>query len=398
MIKYDVIVVGSGPIGLSAALMLAAKGIKTAILLDHKKLQYSTRTDYRLPARLFAVSHGSILALTKICVETEIAQHSQSINHIRVVDDNSYSKVDFSPYDIGLENFGRMIDESDLIRILYSKLRESAVNIYESNSDLNLISKDFSAEVHYSGGSLQAHIIIAADGKQSGLRKSMGIDVREKSYNQTAIVVDIEHSDWLHDGIAVEKFTANGPFAILPKHNNNGTISSLVWVERGQINDLTWCDDDLLHDMILRKLDGYLGEIKVVSQPLTYHLKLSQSERRYRNRVVFVGDAAQAIHPIAGQGFNLGLRDVTTLLDLVTDAIDLGLDPGANDFLEKYSQSRDLDVRKMMTSTTLLNSLFSNDILPLKLARRLGLRLFDKLDFLKKAAMHYAAGTTESFF
>ncbi len=380
--KHSVVVFGSGPIAIAAALLLSKNGIDTAILIDKNKV--TTRRSG--PARLFAVAYNSCEVLKEFIDFTSV---SQTINHIRVVDNNSRAKVDFSPIDIGLDSFGSMIDECDLLDLLYSKLVESTVTIYDSSNDIKISQGEFFSTITFNGQAIYSPLIVAADGKYSSIRKQLSLETEEYDYNQTAIVVDIKHSSWPHQGVAVEKFTPNGPFAILPKYNEGGTTSSLVWVEEGKIDKIPF-KMEVMRDLIMVKLDQYLGDIELISEPIIYHLKLVKSIERFCGRVVFVGDAAQSIHPIAGQGFNLGLRDVIELVNLVCNLSAIGIDYGT--YLSDYSKLRDTDVSKLILSTSFLNSLFANDILPLKIIRRLGLNIFDKIPVLKRITMKYASG------
>jgi 2-octaprenyl-6-methoxyphenol hydroxylase len=384
-IKHSIVIVGSGPIGLSAALLFAHHGIDVGIILNKKKLD----SDGAGPARLFAIAHNSCELLKNI---VDLSNISQAINHIRIVDNNSYAKVDFAPLDIGLNSFGCMIDESILIKLLYSKLVNSNISIYEGAEDIEISAGEFFSDIKSSKATIQTPLIIAADGKYSSIRQKLAVQTKEYDYNQTAIVIDIRHSNWPHNGVAVEKFTPNGPFAILPKYEENGTTSSLVWIEKGKFTNLQWLTKDELKSLILRKLDGYLGDIELISEPMIYSLKLVQSSTRFHGRVVFIGDAAQGIHPIAGQGFNLGLRDINELIKIISSYREIGLDHGSHELLNTYSKLREVDVAKMITSTTLINSLFANDILPLKIIRRVGLNLFDKIPSFKRIIMKYASG------
>ena len=384
-IKHSIVIIGSGPIGLSAALLFANNGIDVGIILNQPKID----RELIAPTRLFAIAHNSYEILKEVI---DLSHASQLINHIRIVDDNSCAKIDFSPIDIGLNAFGCMIDESVLINLLYSKLLKSNVTIYQTAEDAKILEGEFFSEIKFSKTRIYTPLIVAADGKYSSIRQKLSVKTEEYDYNQTAIVIDIRHSDWPHMGVAVEKFTPNGPFAILPKHEEGGTNSSLVWIEKGKFTNLQWLSKDELKGLILRKLDGYLGNIELISEPITYNLKLLQSSIRFHNRVVFIGDAAQGIHPIAGQGFNLGLRDINELIKVIRNCVEIGLDYGNADALNAYSKSRDVDVAKMIVSTTLINALFANDILSFKIVRRLGLTLLDKILFLKRIAMRYASG------
>lgn len=406
MKKYDVIVVGSGPIAVTTTLLLAKSNVKVALLVDKPFLNCEVKNDG--PARLFAIAQNSYNLFSEIGLSEKIPTAGQAINHIRVVDENSYSKVDFSPETINFENFGYMIDEFDLLKFLYERLHENleSIDLYHTSNSLKIDHREFfvylscesfeavSSSKNENLTCLYTPLVVGADGKYSRIRSLAGIDTREFDYDETAIVVDISHPDWPHNGIAVEKFTPNGAFAILPKHEGGGTTSSLVWVEQGKItkDDLNFLDKGNLRSLITRKLNSYLGEINLSSEPLTYSLKLVQAKERFRNRIVLVGDASQAIHPVAGQGVNLGLRDVQGVVKMISEGLNLGLDIGSELLLKDYSDSRDFDVKKMIGSTTFIVKLFTNDIIPIKILRRIGLQAFDKIDCIKKIAMHYASG------
>jgi 2-octaprenyl-6-methoxyphenol hydroxylase len=406
MKKYDVIIVGSGPIAIVTSLLLSKSNVKVCLLIDDLKY---FKNDFKQhgPARLFAIAQHSYEIFNQIGISKQIVDNSQPINHIRVVDDNSYSKVDFLPQDIDLENFGYLIDELVLLKFLYSKLNENLdkVDVFYASTDIKIESTEFFTHIYCEKfinlpkekevlDHIYAPLVIGADGKRSTVRKLVDIDTKEIDYGETAIVIDIKHSEWPHNGVAVEKFTPNGAFAILPKHELLGTMSSLVWIEKGKINkdDINFFDKHTLKDLILRKLNGYLGSIEISSDPLTYNLKLVKAKQRYKNRIVLIGDAAQAIHPIAGQGLNLGLRDVEGIIKMISSGLEIGLDIGSNSLLDDYSSSRALDVQKMITGTTFLTNLFSNNILPVKIIRRIGLRGFDKISWIKKLTMKYASG------
>lgn len=390
MKKYDVVIVGSGPIALTTALLLSE--YRVAVILN-KSIQRQTNG----PARLFAIAQNSYEVFSKLGLKEKISEHGQPINHIRVVDDNSYSKVDFAPQDIGLKSFGYMIDEFVLLELLKARLQENPgkIDVYNSSNDIKIEFREFFNHIISDDfQEISAPLVIGADGRGSLVRKLAGIQTTELDYNETAIVVDIMHPEWPHNGVAVEKFTPSGPFAILPKHDLNGSTSSLVWVEKGKISksDIEFFDKKTLKSLIMKKLNSYLGDIELASEPLTYSLKLLQASKRYGHRVVLVGDAAQGIHPVAGQGVNLGIRDVQGIVEMISESLEIGLDIGSQSLLENYSSSRDFDVKKMTMSTTFLVKLFGNDILPLKLLRRAGLKAFDKIGFVKSLAMKYASG------
>jgi 2-octaprenyl-6-methoxyphenol hydroxylase len=241
------------------------------------------------------------------------------------------------------------------------------------------------------GGRILAPICVAADGRNSALRAAAGIKCVSWDYRQTGIVCTVAH-ERPHRGTAQERFLPAGPFAILPMTGNR---SSLVWTERADLAPaiLALAADEFLAELALRFGD-HLGRLSVVGPRWSYPLSLHHAESYVDRRLVLVGDAAHGIHPIAGQGLNLGLRDVAALAEVLVDAGRLGLDLGQADVLERYQRWRRVDVLSLSAVTDLLNRLFSNDIAPVKLVRDLGLAAVNALPPLKRVFMRHAMGST----
>ncbi len=243
------------------------------------------------------------------------------------------------------------------------------------------------------GREIRARLLVAADGARSTLRQEAGIAAAEITYAQTAIVATVAH-ELPHGGVAHEHFLPAGPFAMLPMTDAEGLHrSSIVWTERRALAPaLLGLDDDGFSAEIERRFGASLGRIQVLGRRWSYPLKLVHAERYAGHRLVLVGDAAHAIHPIAGQGLNLGLRDVAALAEVIVEAHRLGLDIGAADVLAGYERWRRFDVMLLIAVTDSLNRLFSNDIGPLRLARDLGLAAVDRLPPLKRLLMRHAMG------
>jgi 2-octaprenyl-6-methoxyphenol hydroxylase len=240
------------------------------------------------------------------------------------------------------------------------------------------------------GRRIRARLAIAADGRQSPVRRNAGIAVTAWTYDQTAIVCTVAH-ERPHRGIAQERFLAAGPFAILPL---TGDRSSLVWTERADLApDIMALDDEGFHGEMARRFGDYLGALELTGPRWSYPLALSDAARYTDNRLALVGDAAHAMHPIAGQGLNLGLRDVAALSEVLVDGRRLGLDIGGADVLARYARWRRVDSTVLLAVTDVLNRLFSNDIAPLRLARVLGLAAVNQLPPLKRLFMRHAMGT-----
>jgi 2-octaprenyl-6-methoxyphenol hydroxylase len=230
---------------------------------------------------------------------------------------------------------------------------------------------------------------VAADGVKSRLRALAGIKTVTWRYPQSAIVVNVRH-ERPHNGVAVEHFLPGGPFAILPLKGNR---SSLVWAERSAAAaKLVEADDFVFLVELERRFGHRLGEIALAGPRRTYPLGLILARDFVRPRFALLGDAAHGIHPIAGQGLNLGFRDAAALAETIVDAYRLGLDIGSLEVLRRYERWRRYDTWQMGVMTDALNRLFSNDFTPLRVMRDVGLGIVDRLPRLKSLFIGEAAG------
>ena len=209
------------------------------------------------------------------------------------------------------------------------------------------------------------------------------------NYHQTGIVATIAHQK-PHHGLAVERFFPHGPLAILPM---KGKRSSIVWAAEKDLADslVSLSDEDFIEELAER-FDHRLGTIALAGERFHYPLSMAQANRYTDRRLALVGDAARAIHPIAGQGWNLAVRDVAALAELTIDALRLGLDPGARSVLARYERWRRFDSLALIAITDGLNRLFANDVLPIRMAREWGLALVQRTPPLKRFFMHHAMG------
>jgi len=289
------------------------------------------------------------------------------------------------------EPFAHMIENRHLIDALAKRaeasgvdLRATAVTSYDARADL--------IEVTLADGSLiPASLLIAADGARSKLRERAGIMTNGWDYNQSGIVVTVGH-ERDHGGRAEEHFLPAGPFAILPL---KGKRSSLVWTERrAEAARLVALNDDEFHAELERRFGLQLGEIKALDKPRAFPLSYFVARSFIAERMALVGDAAHVIHPIAGQGLNMGLKDVAALAEVVVDAARLGIDVGQHDVLERYQRWRRFDTMAMGLATNSLNFLFSNRSMLLRTVRDIGLGLVDRAPPLKNLFIREAAGLT----
>ena len=239
------------------------------------------------------------------------------------------------------------------------------------------------------GTMIGAKLLVAADGARSSIREQAGIQTYGWSYGQSAIVTNVAH-ERPHHGRAEEHFLPSGPFAILPLTGNR---SSIVWTERtAEAERIMALPDAAFRAELERRFKLHLGEITSVSARRVHPLGFFVARSFIAERIALVGDAAHLIHPIAGQGLNMGLRDVAALAEVIVDAIRLGLDPGTADVLERYQRWRRFDTMSMGLATDGLNRLFSNSSGVLRVARDIGLGLVDRVPDLKRLFIREAAG------
>src|SRR5580658_6087416 len=287
------------------------------------------------------------------------------------------------------EPFAHMIENRHLIDALVGRaqaegidLRATAVTMFDSRSE--------GIDVTLADGSVvEASLLVAADGARSRLRERAGIATHGWEYDQSGIVVTVGH-ERDHHGRAEEHFLPAGPFAILPLKGNR---SSLVWTEkRVEATRIVALGEDEFHGELERRFGLHLGEIRALDRPRAFPLGYFVARSFIGQRLALIGDAAHVIHPIAGQGLNLGLKDVAALAEVIVDAARLGIDLGQADVLDRYQRWRRFDTMAMGLATNSLNLLFSNESTLLRTVRDIGLGLVDRAPPLKSLFIRQAAG------
>ncbi len=393
-VTTEVLIVGGGMVGLSLACALAGAGVEV-VVVDRESP--GKLIDAGFDGRVSSIAHGSQRALAAIGVWDALAAHAQPILEIRVSDGDSPLFLHYDHRDLGEAPLGYIVENRHIRRALFAAAgRLPRLRLLAPAKVRALARGRSGVEAELDGGvrgravRVRARLAVAADGQRSALRREAGIPVTTWRYGQTGIVCTVAH-ERPHRGIAHERFLPAGPFAILPMC---GDRSSLVWTERADLApSIMALGEAEFGAEIERRFGDFLGRLEVAGRRWSYPLALVHAERYTAERLALVGDAAHAIHPIAGQGLNLGLRDVAALAEVVVDARRLGLDLGAPWALERYQRWRRFDTLVLMAVTDGLNRLFSNDIAPVRLARDLGLAAVDRLKPLKRLFMRHAMGT-----
>jgi 2-octaprenyl-6-methoxyphenol hydroxylase len=292
------------------------------------------------------------------------------------------------------EPFAHMIENAALLAALVEKAKDEEVALRTAAVADFAFTNDRVGVRLSDGDTLAARLLIAADGARSAIRERAGIASHGFSYGQSAIVATVAH-ERDHRGRAEEHFLPAGPFAILPlkRDPSVGHRSSIVWTEQAhEAARIVALPDAEFHAELERRFGLHLGEIRVVGPRRVHPLGLSVARTFIADRLALVGDAAHVIHPIAGQGLNMGLKDVAALAEVIVDAARLGLDPGSLAVLERYQRWRRFDTVAMGIATDGLNRLFSNQSDVLRLVRDLGLGVVDRLPALKHLFIREAAG------
>jgi 2-octaprenyl-6-methoxyphenol hydroxylase len=387
----DIVIAGGGTAGLAAALAVARGAPDLQIEVIDARPPGAGTGDRRASA----IAAAARRMLEQLGVWSSLAADAQPIVAMEITDSRTGDAVRpvFLTFDGAVsegEPFAHMVPNE----LIATTLRDAAASSGIALTAPDTVDQFEAGSAHIavrlgSGAERRPMLLVAADGIRSRLRSLAGIRTVNWSYPQTAIVVNVRH-ERPHRGVAVEHFLPGGPFAILPL---TGDRSSLVWTERREDARKLMASDDFVFLIELeRRFGRRLGRIELDGERQSYPLGLTLARDFVRPRFALLGDAAHGIHPIAGQGLNLGFRDAAALAETIVDAYRLGLDIGALDVLRRYEIWRRYDTWQMGVTTDVLNRLFSNDFGPLRAVRDIGLGIVDRLPRLKKLFIGEAAG------
>lgn len=388
----DIAIIGGGLAGLTLAALCGAAGL-SVVCIDKVDPAVQMKRD----ERTMAVSYGSHLILKEAGLWEACLPEACPIQDIRILDGrDSPVFLNFLSDEMEGRDFGWIIDTAVLRNSCLTRLAalESVKLLAPVRAKGFEFLEDTAALILESGERITAKLIVGADGRASPVREALEIPTRGVDYGQRALVCIVKH-EHPHNNVAVEHFWPEGPFAVLPAADapDGAHRSSVVFTEHGPEahSMMHFSREAFLTALQLRMPDSY-GAVEILKGPQAYPLTLVHATRYIGPRAALIGDAAHGIHPIAGQGLNLGYRDVKALAGLVIKARAAGQDIGAADLLAAYARARRVDVTAMIAVTDALVRLFSNDIPPIRLLRKAGMRAVSKLPFAKKFFMRKAMG------
>ena len=423
---YDIVIAGGGMVGVSLACALATADTDNTLsilLVDNFPAMYLSGDQSQsgaiyhpsFDARSIALSSSSIDIFESLGVLPELLKHASPIRQVHVSDRGHMGSTLLDADEQNKKSFGYVIENQWLGAVLLNRLNDfPTIELLTGASVSNVTPKQAGVSVDVVGlkqdvknqdseskdATVDASLLVVADGAQSGLRDSLGITASITRYDQRAIVANVQ-TQLPHNGQAFERFVADGAVAFLPLIDlpNSKNRSTLVWTMPIAIDDADGNDKAKLDDAEfvaeLQKAFGYrLGKIQRIGQRQSYPLALTLADEVVRNHIVLMGNSAHSLHPVAGQGFNLSLRDVAALVERIANAINQQQDIGSLALLQDYAEAQIKDQNLTIGFSHKLIELFSQQVLPVQLGRNLGLLALDLLQPAKKLFANRAAGIT----
>ena len=385
--KCDVLIVGGGLVGASIACALEESGLSIAIIEAHP---LNTQAQPSYDDRTVALSYGSRIIFESMGLWPVLAKRVEAIKTIHISDRGHFGVTRLHHDEEGVEALGYVAENRVLGEVLYQRLAENPHVHMHCPAELTSLDQQAEAvKVQYQENgkttSIQAKLLVAADGVTSQVRELLQIGTSQQDYQQSAVITNVTPGQ-SHQNIAYERFTDSGPLAFLPMTDNR---CSVVWtVPAARAEELVRLDDAEFLKQLQQRFGYRLGRLKKSGKRQVYPLALIETTQVVRGRVVVVGNAAHAIHPVAGQGFNLALRDIALLAEMVASSDDVG----AEIMLQSYETMRQKDAQRVYRFTDMLVKVFSNDVLPLAHLRAAGLVVADLIPSVKHQLARQSMG------
>jgi 2-octaprenyl-6-methoxyphenol hydroxylase len=390
--KYDVIIVGGGLNGLCSASLLGKLGYSICLI---EKKDIRNFICKKIDGRGIALSRGSKDILEKYQLWGNIHKKAGLIEKIKVQDSTSPFFLKFDNELLDSNPLGYIIEMSDLIEHFYQLVSTMQNVVLVDNQQIRYIEHSAnSVDVITNNAIFHGSLVIAADGKNSYISNLLNIKYLEHNYSQVATVYNVWH-ELPHNNTAFELFYKNGPCALLPLKDHN--YSSVVWIENSMNKYIMQKDNiTFFSDVMNERFMESHGKLAIASEVYHYPISLKLSKSYYAGRVVLIGDNLHYLHPITGQGFNLSLRDISKLVELISKFSSLGLDIGTASLFDEFKRSRIFDNCSMAVITDGLNRLFSNNNFLISLTRNIGLEYVNNVPILQRFFMNYAMGKNKN--
>lgn len=408
--EQNVIIAGGGHVGLSFALLLAAQGIASTIVERNKYPKLSPKEDAKrthyLDSRNTALSRRTVQIYQEIDLWDELQSHACRIDSVQVSEQGSFGYAQLNKEEEKVESFGQVMENAWLGRKLLLAVQQSPlIDLVDGATVTHVAQSATSVTITYDTESeqqqaLTADLLVACDGRDSTVRNLLGIGTKDYDYGQTAIV-GVVQTDKPHEHIAIERFSPAGPLAVLPLTDADGDGNdlmqagyrrSVVWVCKSG-EEKQYLEDDALFMATLQKAFGQrAGTFVEAGRRGAYPLTRVLAERQVDGRVVIMGNAAHTLHPVAGQGFNLCMRDAHVLAKMLGNQVLRGEDIGDTQMLKAYERARQKDQKRVIRFCDAVVHGFTHPNPAMKLARNVALIAFDKLPNVKPLVANYAMG------
>ncbi|MDG2018553.1 MAG: 2-octaprenyl-6-methoxyphenyl hydroxylase [Porticoccaceae bacterium] len=400
--QFDITIVGGGMVGISLALLLAKQQRWKVMVLESQAIKGASIPDYSpsFDARSTALSWSSRCIFQKIGVWPKIEQHAQAISSIHVSDRGHFGLTRLEAEEAGVDALGYVVENSWLGSVLMQQAVEEDISLKGAAKITSIHPKaqsmELAIEVDGQQRLINSKLLVVADGTDSACAKTLGIQQHSKAYGHSAIIANIS-LEQPHGEVAYERFTDQGPMALLPLPEFKNTHRcALVWTQPSeQAEALMVSDESAFLSQLQARFGHRLGQFKQLGERAIYPLALSTSEEQVRRRLVVVGNAAHSLHPVAGQGFNLSLRDIDCLVQCLKDQPQI-TDVGELEPLLSYQKQRDKDQRNTLMFTDNLSKLFGLSSSMVALGRNSGLLMMDLVPTLRNQFAHFGMGTGQS--